>query len=171
MQLWPISTVLILIFTVAIVTATVALYYGWDLPGGHSKNWFDLLKASFGLVAGAGALFALVIAYRRQRLDEETAMRDATRLHVERFSSAISLLGENSAGVPLSGVHTLAGLADDAPTSELRQTASTPCVRTCDCPTPPRSICQRTMRKPAVHIWPFGKSGTPSSGSSATTSA
>ncbi|WP_249025478.1 hypothetical protein [Streptomyces sparsogenes] len=36
-----------------------------------AKTLFDLAKLSFGVVAGAGALVALVVAYRRQRVDED----------------------------------------------------------------------------------------------------
>ncbi|MFE7074730.1 hypothetical protein ACFU96_32045 [Streptomyces sp. NPDC057620] len=51
---------------------------------------FDLVKLAFGAVAGAGALVALVVDYRRQRVDEDGALRDATRLHTERFTTAES---------------------------------------------------------------------------------
>ncbi|UOB15387.1 hypothetical protein MQE23_42980 [Streptomyces sp. HP-A2021] len=74
------------------------------------------------MVAGAGALVALVVAYRRQRVEEDGALREATRLHTERFTTAVSQLGDDSAAVRLGGVHALAGLADDAPNRELRQT-------------------------------------------------
>ncbi|WP_307822506.1 pentapeptide repeat-containing protein [Streptomyces sp. CRB46] len=87
-----------------------------------AKTLFDLLKLSFGVVAGAGALVALVVAYRRQRVDEAGAHREATRLHTERFSQAVDKLGSDSPAVRLGGVHALAGLADDAPDSSLRQT-------------------------------------------------
>ncbi|MGW1067389.1 pentapeptide repeat-containing protein [Streptomyces aureus] len=87
-----------------------------------AKTLFDLLKLSFGVVAGAGALVALVVAYRRQRVDEAGAHREATRLHTERFSQAVDKLGSDSPAVRLGGVHALAGLADDAPTQDLRQT-------------------------------------------------
>ncbi|MBU3866204.1 pentapeptide repeat-containing protein, partial [Streptomyces sp. 4503] len=87
-----------------------------------SKTLFDLVKLSFGVVAGAGALVALVVAYRRQRVDEDGALREGTRLHTERFTTAVSQLGADSAAVRLGGVHALAGLADDAPTRDLRQT-------------------------------------------------
>ncbi|MFJ2722934.1 pentapeptide repeat-containing protein [Streptomyces sp. NPDC087437] len=80
------------------------------------------MKLSFGVVAGAGALVARVVAYRRQRVDEDGALREATRLHTERSTTAVSQLGEESAAVRLGGVHALAGLADDAPTRDLRQT-------------------------------------------------
>jgi uncharacterized protein YjbI with pentapeptide repeats len=109
----------------------LVFFAGWELLGAEglraerrlsSSTLFDLVKLSFGAVAGAGALVALVVAYRRQRIDEDAARRDATRLHNERFTTAVSQLGEESAAVRLGGVHALAGLADDAPTRELRQT-------------------------------------------------
>ncbi|WP_406396512.1 pentapeptide repeat-containing protein [Streptomyces sp. NBC_00887] len=87
-----------------------------------AKTLFDLVKLSFGVVAGAGALVALVVAYRRQRVDETGAHREATRLHTERFSQAVDKLGSDAPAVRLGGVHALAGLADDAPTQDLRQT-------------------------------------------------
>lgn len=86
------------------------------------KTLFDLVKLSFGVVAGAGALVALVVAYRRQRVDEVGAHREATRLHTERFGQAVEQLGSDSPAVRLGGVHALAGLADDAPDNNLRQT-------------------------------------------------
>ncbi|MFD3622559.1 pentapeptide repeat-containing protein [Streptomyces sp. NPDC058676] len=95
----------------------------------NSKTLFDLVKLSFGVVVGAGALVALVNGYRRQRVDEARhrvdeagALREATRLHAERFTAAVGQLGDTSEAVRLGAVHALAGLADDAPTRELRQT-------------------------------------------------
>ncbi|MFJ3594737.1 pentapeptide repeat-containing protein [Streptomyces sp. NPDC090231] len=87
-----------------------------------AKTLFDLVKLSFGVVAGAGALVALVVAYRRQRVDEAGAHREATRLHTERFTQAVEQLGSDSPAVRLGGIHALAGLADDAPDDNLRQT-------------------------------------------------
>ncbi|MGH4032971.1 pentapeptide repeat-containing protein [Actinomycetota bacterium Odt1-20B] len=132
LRLWPVGTVLTLAFVVALLVAAGVFYTAWDLLGARelkpehridSKTLFDLVKLSFGVVAGAGALVALIVAYRRQRVDEDGALRDATRLHTERFTAAVSQLGDDSAAVRLGGVHALAGLADDAPTRELRQTA------------------------------------------------
>ncbi|WP_217545590.1 pentapeptide repeat-containing protein [Streptomyces sp. GbtcB6] len=131
LRLWPVGTVLVLTFTTALLVAAAVFYTAWDLldarglkPERHiaSSTLFDLVKLSFGVVAGAGALVALVVAYRRQRVDEDGALREATRLHTERFTTAVAQLGEDSAAVRLGGVHALAGLANDAPTRELRQT-------------------------------------------------
>ncbi|MFI1608130.1 pentapeptide repeat-containing protein [Streptomyces griseofuscus] len=113
------------------MVAAGAFFAGWTLLGAHglkpeyrltTTTLFDLVKLSFGVVAGSGALVALVVAYRRQRVDEDGALREATRLHTERFTTAVSQLGDDSPAVRLGGVHALAGLADDAPTQDLRQT-------------------------------------------------
>ncbi|MCX5247831.1 pentapeptide repeat-containing protein [Streptomyces sp. NBC_00201] len=131
LRLWPVGPVLLLTFTAAVIVAAAVFYAGWDLLDARglkperridSKTLFDLVKLSFGVVAGAGALVALVVAYRRQRVDEDGALREATRLHTERFTTAVGQLGDTSAAVRLGGVHALAGLADDAPTRALRQT-------------------------------------------------
>ncbi|MFC8141774.1 pentapeptide repeat-containing protein [Streptomyces paradoxus] len=131
LRLWPVGRALTLAFTTAILVAGTVFYSAWHLLGARelkpehridSKTLFDLVKLSFGVVAGAGALVALVVAYRRQRVDEDGAQRDATRLHTERFTTAVSQLGDDSPAIRLGGVHALAGLADDAPTRELRQT-------------------------------------------------
>ncbi|UYB41183.1 pentapeptide repeat-containing protein [Streptomyces sp. Je 1-4] len=131
LRLWHVWIVLPAAFATAIAVAAGAFFAGWDLLGAQglkperqlsATTLFDLVKLSFGVVAGAGALVALVVAYRRQRVDEDGALRDATRLHTERFTTAVSQLGEESAAVRLGGVHALAGLADDAPTPALRQT-------------------------------------------------
>lgn len=131
LRLWHVWIVLPLAFITAIAIAAGVFHAGWDLLGARelkpehridSKTLFDLVKLSFGVVAGAGALVALVVACRRQRVDEDAALREATRLHTERFTTAVSQLGDDSAAVRLGSVHALAGLADDAPTRELRQT-------------------------------------------------
>ncbi|WP_055526983.1 pentapeptide repeat-containing protein [Streptomyces graminilatus] len=131
LRLWPVGIALALAFTAAVLVAAGVFSAGWGLLGARglkpehrvdSKTLFDLVKLSFGVVAGAGALVALVVAYRRQRVDEDGALRESTRLHTERFTTAVSQLGNESAAVRLGGVHALAGLADDAPTHALRQT-------------------------------------------------
>ncbi|MDO0923984.1 pentapeptide repeat-containing protein [Streptomyces sp. TG1A-8] len=130
LRLWHVWIVLPLAFVAALAVASSVFYAGWDLldaqklkaePHIDSKTLFELVKLSFGVVAGAGGLVALVVAYRRQRVDEDGALRDATRLHSERFTVAVSQLGDASAAVRLGGVHALAHLADDAPTRALRQ--------------------------------------------------
>ncbi|MER6821293.1 pentapeptide repeat-containing protein [Streptomyces cellulosae] len=131
LRLWDVRRALVVIFAAAILTAS-GVFFGLVLlldfreidstTKLDAKTLFDLVKLSFGVVAGAGALVALVVAYRRQRVDEAGAHREATRLHTERFSQAVEQLGSDSPAVQLGGVHALTGLADDAPDDSLRQT-------------------------------------------------
>ena len=112
LRLWPVGTVLVLAFATAIAVAAAVFFTGWELLDVQSlkperqltsKTLFDLVKLSFEVVAGAGALVALVVAYRRQRIDEDGALREATRLHTERFTTVVSQLGDESAAVRLGG--------------------------------------------------------------------
>ncbi|UAX58514.1 pentapeptide repeat-containing protein (plasmid) [Streptomyces sp. A144] len=131
LRLWRVGRALVVTFAAAVLVAS-GIFYGLvylldfqeidNTAKLDAKTLFDLVKLSFGVVAGAGALVALVVAYRRQRVDEAGAHREATRLHTERFSQAVDKLGSDSPAVRLGGVHALAGLADDAPDDNLRQT-------------------------------------------------
>ncbi len=76
---------------------------------------FDLVKLAFALVAG-------LVAYRKQRTEENAALREDTKLHSDRFTAAVAQLGDASPAVQLGGVHPFAGRSDDAPTRQLRQT-------------------------------------------------
>ncbi|MFB7484669.1 pentapeptide repeat-containing protein [Streptomyces anulatus] len=131
LHLWKVGWALTVIFTAATLAAGSVFYSLIALLDFQeidttakldAKTLFDIVKLSFGVVAGAGALVALVVAYRRQRVDEAGAHRETTRLHTERFSQAVDKLGSDSPAVRLGGVHALAGLADDAPDDSLRQT-------------------------------------------------
>ncbi|WP_331761440.1 pentapeptide repeat-containing protein [Streptomyces anulatus] len=131
LRLWKVGRALVLTFVTAVLVAG-GVFYGLvvlldfqeidSTAKLDAKTLFDLVKLSFGVVAGAGALVALVVAYRRQRVDEAGAHRESTRLHTERFTQAVEQLGSDSPAVRLGGVHALAGLADDAPDTSLRQT-------------------------------------------------
>jgi hypothetical protein len=118
-------------FTVAVLVLTMVIWAGLALLGVHSfqhqenvssTTLFDLVKLAFAVVAGIGGLVALVVAYRKQRLTEAAELREATKLHTDRFAAATAQLGSGSSAVQLASVHALAGLADDAPTRALRQT-------------------------------------------------
>lgn len=51
----------------------------------ETKDQLELLKLVFALVAGVGALVALVTAYRRQRIDEAASERaERIQAHAER---------------------------------------------------------------------------------------
>ncbi|MER6948122.1 hypothetical protein ABT294_29215 [Nonomuraea sp. NPDC000554] len=145
LRLMGIGRALALVSGAAIVLLTVLIIGGLVLLGVQglkpeaqvsAATLFDLLKIAFAVVAGLGGLVALVVAYRRQKVAEaaqqvseraedrahRAEQREATKLHSDRFTSAAGQLGHESPAVRLAGVHALAGLADDAPTRELRQT-------------------------------------------------
>ncbi|MET8746388.1 pentapeptide repeat-containing protein [Streptomyces sp. NPDC004728] len=131
LRLWRVGRALTVTFVAAVLVASGVFYSLAYLLGFQeidstakldAKTLFDLVKLSFGVVAGAGALVALVVAYRRQRVDEAGAHREATRLHAERFFQAVDKLGSDAPAIRLGGVHALAGLADDAPDDSQRQT-------------------------------------------------
>jgi uncharacterized protein YjbI with pentapeptide repeats len=132
-RLWRIGYALAVCFAAAVaglvglwLVALVLLNHP-QLP--HAKvisvhDTVGVAQLVFASVAGAGALVALVMAYRRQRvaeaanvLDRErwqaTAAHDRTRLLNERFTTITTQLGSDQAAVRLAGVHAMAGLADD----------------------------------------------------------
>ena len=91
-------------------------------PELSAANLYNLLKVAFAFAAGVGGVFALVTAYRRQRVAEfaqELASRaedrEAARLFNERFGEAAGQLGHDNAAVRLAGVYAMARLADDWP--------------------------------------------------------
>jgi uncharacterized protein YjbI with pentapeptide repeats len=107
--------------------AAKALLHDPELPHPAAISLHDavgVLQLVFAAVAGAGALVALVMSCRRQRvaettsaLDRErfetTSAHDRTRLLNERFTTIAGQLGDHEAAVRLAGVHAMAGLADD----------------------------------------------------------
>ena len=67
------------------------------------------------VLASTGALFALMVTYRKQRVNEQNSQPETTRLYTERFTTSVSQLGDTNNAVRLGGVHALAHIADDAP--------------------------------------------------------
>ncbi|MGI5330937.1 pentapeptide repeat-containing protein [Actinomadura nitritigenes] len=149
--LWPIKRAL----TVASVTAVAGLVVVMTAVLAvlgfphlqHTKalplsQMLDVLKLVLGTVAGVGALFALVTAYRRQRLAEaahdhaqrvdaiqqahqerlaRNAEHDAAERRItELYNAAAEQLGSDKAPVRLTALYTLERLANDNP--QQRQT-------------------------------------------------
>jgi hypothetical protein len=132
-RLWKIGYALTACFVAALAglavlwLAALALLSHPKLPRSTVISLHDTVGVAqlvFASVAGAGALVALVMAYRRQRvaetastLDRErwetTSAHDRTRLLNERFTTIATQLGDDKAAVRLAGVHAMAGLADD----------------------------------------------------------
>jgi hypothetical protein len=129
LRLWPIGWALAACFLAAAVGLAglswlaLALLHHPQLPRASPISLHDLvevLQLVFASVAGAGALVALVMAYRRQRVAETATAHDRTRVLNERFTAIASQLGDQNSAIRLAGVHAMAGLADDWP--ENRQT-------------------------------------------------
>lgn len=122
--MWPIGWVLTACFAAAMTGlaglwwAALALLNYPRLPQSKTISLHDAVGVAqlvFASVAGAGALVALVMAYRRQRVNEISAVHDRVRVLNERFTAIAAQLGDQSAAVRLAGVHAMAGLADDWP--------------------------------------------------------
>jgi hypothetical protein len=122
LRLWPILVVLPLAFIVAaaallgLTWVAIAWLHYPALPHPHAlsvHDWVSVLQLVFASVAGAGALVALIVAYRRQRVAEADSAHDRTRVFNERFIAIAAQLGDHNAAVRLAGIHAMAGLADD----------------------------------------------------------
>jgi uncharacterized protein YjbI with pentapeptide repeats len=121
-RLWHLGTALAVSFTVAVVGLAGLAWLAWVLLGvaGYRhhgapalKDTVSVLQLVFATVAGAGALVALIVAYRRQKIAEADAVHDRTRVFNERFTATAAQLGDDQPAVRLAGVHAMAGLADD----------------------------------------------------------
>lgn len=75
----------------------------------------EVTKVTLTVAAALGATVALVVAYRRTRVEESAGARDVERLFTDRFESAATLLGDGASAVRLAGVYAMARLADDWP--------------------------------------------------------
>jgi hypothetical protein len=122
-RLWHLGTALAVSFTVALVGLGGLAWLAWVLLGAAGyrhrgapelKDTVSVLQLVFATVAGAGALVALIVAYRRQKITEADSVNDRTRVFNERFTAIAAQLGDDKPpAVRLAGVHAMAGLADD----------------------------------------------------------
>ena len=121
-RLWRIGTALAVSFTVAVVGLVGLAWLAWVLLGAAGfrrhgppalHDTVGILQLVFASVAGAGALVALIVAYRRQKVAEADSAHDRTRVFNERFTTIAAQLGDAQPAVRLAGVHAMAGLADD----------------------------------------------------------
>ncbi|TMQ89801.1 pentapeptide repeat-containing protein [Actinomadura soli] len=140
--MWSIRRTLALAFTIAAILLVAAWFFLHWLLGSPPDDkprpldtaaQLELLKLVFALVAGVGALVALITAYRRQRVDEAAGERaeriqayaehDATERRVtDLYSQAVEQLGHDKAAVRLGGLYSLERLAQDHP--QHRQTVA-----------------------------------------------
>ncbi len=122
LRLWPIGWALAACCAAAGIALAGLTWLAWallrkpKLPHSSTISLHDaigVLQLVFASVAGAGALVALVVAYRRQKVAETEAAHDGTRVLNERFTTIAAQLGDDQPAVRLAGVHAMAGLADD----------------------------------------------------------
>ncbi|QKV73074.1 pentapeptide repeat-containing protein [Amycolatopsis sp. Hca4] len=120
----PLGLNIVLLLAVAVVAAAGVGAVGWWLLGRPpirpAQEWttgesFDFVKIVLALVGGAGAVVALVVAYRRQQLGEAAEQREAIKLFAERFTKAADQLGAEKAAVRLAGMYALEDLARGTP--------------------------------------------------------
>ena len=121
-RLWPFGAALGVGFAAAALGLAGLTWLAWALLH-HPKvshagaisvhDAVGVLQLVFASVAGAGALVALIVAYRRQKIAEADSAHDRTRVFNERFTAIAAQLGADNAAVRLAGVHAMAGLADD----------------------------------------------------------
>jgi uncharacterized protein YjbI with pentapeptide repeats len=128
-DLWKMRWAVTVSASVALASLGGLTWLAWVLlhhpklprPGTISlHDTVSVLQLVFASVAGAGALIALIVAYRRQKLSEAVseldryrAELDRTRVFNERFTTAAAQLGDDHPAIRLAGVHAMAGLADD----------------------------------------------------------
>jgi uncharacterized protein YjbI with pentapeptide repeats len=135
-KLWAFPAALAGVVLTGLMVFSLAAYGMWanlgspDLrgyAGWQAKDTLDLVRIALIVTGGLGGVVALVVAYRRQRLAEDTnrreedanhraelaSRRDDTKLFNERFTAANAQLGNESAAVRLGAVYAMAGLADD----------------------------------------------------------
>jgi hypothetical protein len=121
-RLWPFGAALAAGVLAAMLGLAGLTWLAWvllhrpRLPHAGTISVHDtvgILQLVFASVAGAGALVALIVAYRRQKIAEADSAHDRDRVLNERFIAIAAQLGDTQPAVRLAGVHAMAGLASD----------------------------------------------------------
>ncbi len=93
-------------------------------PSASASVQIDAVRTGLSAAVGTGGAFALLLAFRRQRSTEVSAVHtitDATERRVtELYTKAADQLGSDKAPVRLAGLYALGRLAQDNPSQ--RQT-------------------------------------------------
>ncbi|WP_165368355.1 pentapeptide repeat-containing protein, partial [Phytoactinopolyspora endophytica] len=115
--MWRLSLAITVTLCVAVVVAAALVTVAWQLlePTGEATigDFIDIVVVIFGVIAGGGGSVALVVAYRRQKVNERGELRETARLLSERFQAASEQLGHERSAVRLAGTYAMAHLADD----------------------------------------------------------
>lgn len=89
----------------------------WNPSGGRvaEDRLFDITRATATVAGVLGAVFAILYAYRKQRVEEADSRRKDSELLSKRFQEAANQLGHERPPVRLAGVYAMSKLADDWP--------------------------------------------------------
>jgi hypothetical protein len=130
-RLWPFLPTLVATFLFAMACAYLLFQGLAAMPGQHIAGAFpayrvrptalaDLVKTTVTAATLLAGVFAVVYAYRKQRVEEAAGHRADSAQFYERYAAAAAQLGSEAAVVRLAGVYALARLAEDW--SDQRQT-------------------------------------------------
>ncbi|MER7000764.1 pentapeptide repeat-containing protein [Streptomyces sp. NPDC000410] len=121
---WPLGLHTATVLVLAVGAAIMILGLLWlalgaprvEVPGPlKPSDTYDAIKIALAVVAGAGGVVALVVAYRRQHLNETTDAREYEKALIERFGAAAGQLGADQPAVRMAGAYAMARLADEWP--------------------------------------------------------
>ncbi|GHA55911.1 hypothetical protein GCM10010303_79720 [Streptomyces purpurascens] len=121
---WPLGLHIAVVLVLAAVAAITVLGLLWlglgaprvQVPGPlRPSDTYDAIKIALAIVAGGGGVVALVVAYRRQHLNETTDAREHDKALIERFGAAAEQLGAEQPAVRMAGAYAMARLADEWP--------------------------------------------------------
>ncbi|GGV91301.1 pentapeptide repeat-containing protein [Streptomyces massasporeus] len=121
---WPLGLHIAVVLVLAVVAAITVLGLLWLTLGAprmqvsgplKPSDTYDAIKIAVAVVAGGGGVVALVVAYRRQHLNETTDVREYERALIERFGAAAEQLGADQPAVRMAGAYAMARLADEWP--------------------------------------------------------
>ncbi|MFC0504246.1 pentapeptide repeat-containing protein [Micromonospora costi] len=139
----PLIMAITFVVILALAVAATVGFVGWlllmnprtKIGASSPKDVLDLAKVALAVAGGIGGAGALVVAYRKQlateaehlrgekdhQRSERSEQREVYRSLNERFDQAVILLGNaDSPAVRLSGVYSLASLAEDWPAGRQR---------------------------------------------------
>lgn len=130
-RLWNmwLTIALVVAFAASLLAGAVAVVWltlaNLKAPTGQSLSAADqlsIIRIALLFTGGLGGLVALVVAYRRQRLAENSNWRavladrqENYKLFNELYISTSGMLGNETAAVRQAGIYAVARLADDWP--------------------------------------------------------
>lgn len=104
----------VLIGLAVFAAAGSLVWLALGLPTAMASNTrLDVIKIALSVVAGVGGVVALVVAYRKQQINESAEARERVKVLNDRFASACTQIGHERPTVRLAGVYAMASLADE----------------------------------------------------------